>query len=126
MKTLKWYSISNNTQQLKTFNEEIEVLKGKWVEYQDVNNKITWPIINFERKMNFENPDNEEYVYILKMDNNSNCIHCFIKLDYWENQCFLWSQRKHWLQEKDIYKFLIPTLISMLSLFIAYLAYIKK
>jgi hypothetical protein len=139
MKTLKWSACTNNTQELKVDVKEIEIeiVKGKWIEPssidQDENGKISkgkdsvYPIINFTRKMNFENPNKEEFVYYLNThEDNEKGIGVFIKLDYWQNQQFLWEQRSHWLQEKDIYKFVIPTLISMFSLFIAYLAYIKQ
>ena len=131
MNTIKWYALPDNTQELKTDQLEIEVVKGKWMEpYPGVlkNGRMAKqpnPILFIERKMNFEDPYKEEYVYYLNMQKDGKGIDCFIKLDYWQNQQFLWNQRKHWLQDRDFVKFIIPTMISMISLFVAYLAYKK-
>lgn len=125
MNTLKWHALPNNTQELITYNQEIEVVKGKWIEIVQ-DRKMSFPITSLKRKLNFENPEKQEFVYFLNTEENNNGLSCFIKLDYWENQQFLWNQRKHWIQDRDFIKFIFPIVISMLSLFVAYLAYMKK
>ncbi|HBI01385.1 MAG TPA: hypothetical protein PK637_14550 [Flavobacteriales bacterium] len=95
----------------------IQIKRGRYIQ-----NGVSHPLMsdneNYYRRiyaLEFENKTIYYFDSFGKKDNHGG-IH--IGMNWWENQCFLWLQGKHWLQKEENIRYVVNVLFLLLGAYI--------
>jgi hypothetical protein len=107
-----------NNGELEKTNETITIKPRRWLN----KNGISYPM-KFTSPIAFENNN----VYFLKIfdngDKNSHGKH--ISLTFWQNQKFLYLQKKNWIQKEENIRYIINILFLIGGLTLGFFNYFK-
>jgi hypothetical protein len=92
-------------------NKEQVILKyGRYIDKKD---SLSFPL-KFKRMYCFK----QKYVYFIYLYGDKENTGFHISLSFWQNQRFLFLQRKHWLQKEENIRYLINILFLIVGIVI--------
>jgi hypothetical protein len=99
-----------NTGILIQSNEVIDIRRNRWIDKHNTSHplKYTQPVA-FENK-------NVYFLHLFGDDSGTQHKGVHISLSFWDNQKFLWLQKKQWFQNKDNVMWLVNIVVATLAI----------